>query len=177
MPKNLKRYYGQRDLHFITCSCYRRMPLLGSVRARNAFVKILGQVRGAYGFAVVGYVAMPEHIHLLIGEPRKGTPSTVMQVLKQRVSRQMRGRKRKAAPAGQLRLRFGGNLDSLPQFWQRRFHDFNVWSAKKCKEKLEYMHANPVKRKLVTDPKDWPWSSYSAYWGRGTQLLPIDFQG
>jgi hypothetical protein len=42
-------------------------------------------------------------------------------------------------------------------------------------EKLEYMHQNPVVRKLVTDPKDWVWSSYSAYSGRGTPLIKIDF--
>jgi len=176
MPKNLKRYYGQGHLHFITCSCYRRLPLLRSVRARNAFVKTLGQLRREYGFALVGYVVMPEHIHLLISEPTKGTPSTVMQVLKQRVSRHMRQRRRKAVPAAQLRLRFGGDTEPLPQFWQRRFHDFNVWSAKKRKEKLEYMHRNPVTRSLVAHPKDWPWSSYSAYAGSASLLLPIDFQ-
>jgi REP-associated tyrosine transposase len=175
MPRNLKRYYGEGHLHFVTCSCYRRLPLLRSVRARNAFVKVLGQVRKEYGFALVGYVVMPEHIHLLIGEPRKGTPSTVMQVLKQRVSRRLRQRARESVPPSQLALRFGSEEQTLPQFWQRRFHDFNVWSAKKRKEKLEYMHANPVQRKLVTDPRDWPWSSYSAYAGRGTELLPMDF--
>jgi REP element-mobilizing transposase RayT len=62
MPKNLKRYYGQGHLHFITCSCYRRLPLLRSARARNALARILGQVRQRYGFALVGYVVMPEHI-------------------------------------------------------------------------------------------------------------------
>ena len=29
MPKNLKRYYGKSDLHFITFSCFRRFALLG----------------------------------------------------------------------------------------------------------------------------------------------------
>ena len=176
MPKNLKRYYGHGHLHFITCSCYRRLPLLRSVRARNAFVRILGQVHSAYGFAVVGYVVMPEHIHVLISEPAKGTLSTVMQVLKQSVSRHLRNRKRKTKAAVQLRLHFPGGQDSLPQFWQRRFHDFNVWSAKKRTENLEYMHANPVKRGLVRDPQHWPWSSYVAYSGKGTLQLPIDFQ-
>ena len=175
MPKNLKRYYGHGHLHFITCSCYRRKPLLGSARARNRFAKILGEVRARYGFALVGYVVMPEHVHLMIGEPKTGTPSTVLQVLKQRVSRNLRGRKRRA-PAGQLRLHFPGGRDSLPPFWQRRFHDFNVWSAKKRTEKLEYMHANPVKRGLVKDPQHWPWSSYAAYAGRGTPLLSVDFR-
>ena len=47
-------------------------------------------VREGYGFALVGYVVMPEHVHLLISEPQRGTPCTVLQVLKQRVSRRMR---------------------------------------------------------------------------------------
>jgi REP element-mobilizing transposase RayT len=97
MPKGLRRRYGQRHLHFITCSCYRRLPLFASVRSKNLLVKILGEVRDRYGFLLVGYVVMPEHIHLLVSEPVKGTPSTIMQVLKQRVSRRLR-RKPRASP-------------------------------------------------------------------------------
>jgi REP element-mobilizing transposase RayT len=132
MPRKLKRYYGQRHLHFLTCSGYRRLPLLGTRRARDRFVKILGQVRERYGFSLVGYVVMPEHIHLLIGEPAKGTPSTVMQVLKQRVSRQLRNRRRTAA--AQLRLALPHCDSAWTQFWQRRFHDFNVWSQEESRE-------------------------------------------
>jgi hypothetical protein len=32
----------------------------------------------------------------------------------------------------------------LAHFWQPRFHDFNVYNAEKVREKLDYMHANPV---------------------------------
>ncbi len=172
MPRGLKRYYGKGDLHFITMSCYRRLPLLRSMRARNLFVKILDEVRDAYRFALVGFVVMPEHIHLLIGEPVKSTPSTVLQVLKQRVSREMRKRRRKRF-AGQMRFQFGGE-DSLPQFWQRRFYDFNVWSQKKKSEKLRYMHLNPVARGLVVSASDWVWSSYLWYEGRNDGLVRID---
>ena len=35
MTKNLRRRYGSGTLHFVTCSCYRRLPLLGSARARD----------------------------------------------------------------------------------------------------------------------------------------------
>jgi hypothetical protein len=48
-------------------------------------------------------------------------------------------------------------------FWQRRFYDFNMWSRKKVLKKVEYMHDNPLKRGLVSHPKDWPWSSWSHY--------------
>jgi putative transposase len=116
---------------------------------------------------------MPEHVHLLLSEPEKGTPSTVLQVLKQKVSRALRGRGKKAVP-GQLSLPFLTVGKNATAFWQRRFYDFNVWSAEKLKEKLEYMHANPVKRKLVVHPKDWPWSSWSHYAKREKGLIGID---
>ena len=90
MPKNLKRYYGRGDLHFLTFSCYRRLPLLKTVRARNLFVKALGQVRERHMFKLAGYVVMPEHVHLLISEPPKVTLSVVLKALKQRVSRDLR---------------------------------------------------------------------------------------
>jgi REP element-mobilizing transposase RayT len=54
MPKGLRRRYGLRHLHFITCSCYRRLPLFSSARTKNMFVKILGEVRDRYGFSLAG---------------------------------------------------------------------------------------------------------------------------
>src|SRR6202521_1190590 len=151
MAHKLIRRYGRGHLHFITFTCYRRLPLLRSVRARNSFLQILGEVRDRYGFSLVGYVVMPEHIHLLISEPTKGTPSTVIQVLKQRVSRRLRRRKRNSA--AQFCLPFAGGDDALRRFWQRRFYDFRVrallgarrntvWSLKKRVKKLHYMHMN-----------------------------------
>jgi hypothetical protein len=63
---------------------------------------------------------------------------------------------------------------ALPQFWQRRFYDLNVWSHKKKREKLEYMHMNPVKRGLVSSPRDWAWSSCAWYEGSDDGLVRID---
>ncbi len=148
------------------------MPLLRSVRARNIFVEILNDVRNRYGFSLVGYVVMPDHIHLLIGEPAIGTPSTVIQVLKQRVSRRLRQKTR--AFSGQREWAFAQDESYLPRFWQRRFYDFNVWSLKKRVEKLHYMHINPLKRKLADHPMDWPWSSFSFYARLKSGLIRVD---
>jgi putative transposase len=172
VAQRLQRRHGQGHLHFITFTCYHRLPLLRSVRARNAFVEILAEARDRCGFALVGYVVMSEHVHLLIGEPARGSPSTVIQVVKQRVSRRLRGRKRRSA--AQLPLNFGCEETHLRRFWQRRFFDFNVWSLKKRVEKLAYMHRNPLTRKLVDHPKDWTWSSFSFYANTDRTLIPID---
>lgn len=115
---------------------------------------------------------MPEHVHLLIGEPKRGNSSAVMHSLKLRVSKRMRRQRRKTA-ANQKSFPFHGLAAS--RFWLPRFYDFNVYSAKKRREKLEYMHRNPITRRLVEDPKDWVWSSYASYARRGTPLAVIDF--
>jgi putative transposase len=159
MPSGLRRHYGAGYLHFITSSCYQRAPLLGTPERRDLFLRVLEQTRQCYHFIVVGYVVMPEHIHLLISEPAQGSPSTVMQVLKQRFASAVLRAVRASRP-GQ-----GTLWDALEarQIWQRRFYDFVVWNPKKRAEKLRYMHRNPVKRGLVSSPEDWLWSSFSAY--------------
>jgi len=154
MANRLIRRYGQGHLHFVTFTCFRRLPLLRSIHARNIFVQILSETRDRHGFPLVGCVAMPDHIHLLIGEPTKGRPSTAIQVLKQRVSRRLR--RKRPRPTQQLPLVLEPGDDPLPRFWQRRFYDFNVWSLKKRVEKLDYMHRNPLKRKWFDHPKQWP---------------------
>ena len=85
MTKGLVRYYGNQDLHFITCSCYRRQAQLKTAKRRDLFLNILEQTRQKYRFVVHGYVVMPEHFHLLITEPEVGDPSVVMKVLKPRL--------------------------------------------------------------------------------------------
>jgi putative transposase len=141
--------------------------------ARNLFVSILSEVRARYGFQLVGYVVMPEHVHLLISEPAGLTPSQVLQVLKQRVSRTIRGTQRDTSE-DEVRFQLPEEQDELRRFWQRRFYDFNVYSQEKAEEKLNCIHANPVERRLVGHPTAWPWSSFSFYATGDAGLIAVD---
>jgi putative transposase len=144
MPKGLVRFHHAGTFHFITFSCYHRLPLLVRPGAYRLFEAELDATRIRYGFVVAGYVLMPEHVHLLVNEPRRGTLATVLQVLKQMTSRKMRE-------------------PGEPQFWQRRYYDYVVPSEAKRVEKLRYMHRNPVKRGLAPEPAAWRWSSFRHY--------------
>jgi putative transposase len=84
---------------------------------------------------------MPEHVHLLVSEPRRSTLSAAIKALKLSVTLQSRQR----------------------PFWQARYYDFNVHNEEKRIEKLRYMHRNPVKRGLVEKPEQWVWSSFRHY--------------
>ena len=161
MPKGLRRYYGAGHLHFITTSCFQRRALLGTPRRRDLLVKILEEVRQRYHFVVVVYVVMPEHVHLLLGEPERGNPSVVMQVLKQRFARALLRQTKQ--PRSPLQGSLWEMSLELEHVWQRRFYDFVVWSQAKIEEKIRYMHGNPVERGLVPTPEQWRWSSAREY--------------
>jgi len=107
-----------------------------------------------YKFEVVGYVVMPEHSHILIGEPEKGNPSSVLQTLKQTVARRLLKPARRRRSNQPMLWKEGLPVQNR-HFWQARFYDFNVYSNEKRFEKLRYMHRNPVKRGLVSSPKLW----------------------
>lgn len=65
-------------------------------------MKAFGEVRNRYRFALVGYVVMPEHVPLLIGESKSGSPTTVVHSLKLRASKRMRrGVRKKSAATGE----------------------------------------------------------------------------
>ena len=169
MPLGLQRYYGTGDLHFITCSCYRRQAWLGTASRRDLFLSVLERMQKRYQFVVVGYVVMPEHFYLLMSEPlisepfisesQERTPGTVMQALKLGFARRVLAQNRAHRKSAQATL-----FEHTPQHvWQARFYDFNVSTSRKRVEKLRYMHRDPVKRGLVESPELWRWSSYRAY--------------
>jgi putative transposase len=141
MTQGLKRYQYAGDLHFVTFSCYQLNPYLASPSARSLFEEVLERTRVRYGFCVIGYVVMLEHVHLLVSEPAIGTLAKAIHALKLSMSK----------------------LSPQRPFWQARYYDFNVFSARKHVEKLRYIHRNPVKRGLVEKPEDWQWSSFRHY--------------
>jgi REP element-mobilizing transposase RayT len=86
VANRLKRYYGGYSISLLPVVIAADLCL----RARGVAIFILKtfeQTRRRYGFMVVGYVVMPEHVHLLISEPEKSDPSVEMQVLQQRFAR------------------------------------------------------------------------------------------
>ncbi len=141
MTQGLRRYQFSGDLHFVTFSCYQLRPYLASSAARDLFEQALERTRLRYEFFVIGYVVMPEHVHLLLSEPKQYSLAKVLHALKLSVSKLSRQR----------------------PFWQSRYYDFNVFSGRKHVEKLRYIHRNPVKRGLVPEPMDWRWSSFRHY--------------
>lgn len=146
MPSGLKRYQASGHNHFVTFSCYCRLPYLTDDTARQTFLDVLETVRQRHRFLLFGYVLMPEHVHLLLSEPKDYPLSATLNVVKTHTSRRLKADRK--------------------QFWQKRYYDFNVFTQSKFTEKLRYIHRNPVTRGLVVSPELWAWSSFR-HWQTG----------
>jgi putative transposase len=138
MPYGLKRFQKADALHFITFSCFHRLPLLEPPESKSIVEAVLELTRARHQARVYAYVLMPEHVHLLINEPPAILVAQFIKAVKQISSRKLKGQREK--------------------FWQERYFDANIHG-----ESARYIHRNPVKRGLVASPGDYPWSSFNHY--------------
>ncbi|MFZ2448275.1 MAG: transposase [Syntrophobacteraceae bacterium] len=142
---------------FVTFSCYRRRRLLDDNQAKGIVIHFLSeQLKNQQG-SCVGFVVMPEHVHALIHFNENGQLSIFMNQWKRRSSMQLKKLYRNDLSA------YGRQIDLEGPMWQPKYYAFNVYSEKKAKEKLDYMHNNPVKAGLVENAVDWPHSSARWY--------------
>jgi putative transposase len=156
MPWSLKRFQQTEQTHFITFSCYHRKPKFNAAIYEHC-LQSLERMRRKYRFLVFGYVLMPEHVHLLVSEPEMSALATAIQALKISVAR----------------FTMKSVAEDEP-FWQARYHDHNVRNPAAFIGKLKYIHGNPVKRRLVDKPENWPWSSFRHY--AFAELGPVEIE-
>ena len=143
MPWGLTRFHRSGQSHFVTFCCYHRRRQFITDASRRIFESALERVRRSFRLQVYGYVVMPEHVHLLLSEPKKDTLADALKSLKQGVSRRL--------------------LNRAEHFWQKRYYDFNICDYPQFVEKLRYIHRNPVKAGLCERPERWEWSSFRRY--------------
>ena len=175
------RTYSPGELQFITTSTYRQAPLFLSPRFCHCFVQRLEEVRQELKFLLMGWVLMPEHCHLLLKpQPAETTPLIMKRLKEQTASRILKTFQQNLRypwcrkMLARLRLPPTVHDESHFRVWQRRSFPFNIYTEEKRREKLNYMHNNPVKRGLVSSPGDWPWSSWRFYYLQDASLLRMD---
>jgi putative transposase len=112
-------------------------------------------MRKKFSVCIFGYVVMPEHVHILLSEPERDALADAIHYLKLSFSKRYQ---RQASGS----------------FWQKRYYDRNVRTAKEFSVKLRYLHRNPVKRGLVTEPDRWRWSSFRHYFYREMGVVEIE---
>jgi len=159
MPSGLRRYHESGQSHFITFTCYHRQRYFTTSETHDLFLRCLEDMRRRFQMLIYGFVVMPEHVHLLVSEPERHTLADAMHYLKLSFAKRLRAQRQ--------RVEWGS-------FWQKRYYDRNIRDAREFTLKLRYLHRNPVKRGLVSEPGEWKWSSFRHYAFREVGMVEIE---
>jgi len=143
--------------YFITFSCYHRRKLLSHDRAKRIVLHFLSaQLENQKGICA-GFVIMPDHVHAIVYFEETGRLSSFMNQWKRRSSIQIKNLYRT------FFIAYSNKINPADPVWQAKYYSFNIRSEVKVKEKLKYMHNNPVKSGLVSCIEDWKFSSARFY--------------
>jgi len=162
--------------HFLTFSCYHRLPLLGKDRSRGWLIEAIQSARQKHRFDLWGWVMMPEHVHLLIWprEPDYRIRS-ILADIKRPVGQEAIPWLEANHPEFLARLTIHHRNRTYRRFWQAGpGQDRNVFDPNAAYQILEYIHKNPVRRGLVGLPEQWPWSSAADWAGKTNVPLKVD---
>jgi len=155
---------GEGHFHYTTFSCHGRRNLLNDNEAKQIVIHVLSKVVRERGAMLVGFVVMPNHIHLVLGYGGDDSDhDRVVQEIKRQSSILLSGYLRKIEYPFLSELRVSKDGRDVTRICQRRYHDFNLRSDRKLIEKLEYIHQNPVREKIVGRAVDYRWSSCQYY--------------
>ena len=135
------------------------------------------------GMEVYAYCFMPSHVHLIF-RSTNGDPSGLLRdfkgftaklMIKEIEENPQESRKEWLLWMMERAGKKKSNI-SKRQFWQQHNKPIELWSDKVIKQKIDYIHNNPVEQGFVTDPIEWKYSSARNYVDDDT-VLKIDNDG
>jgi len=162
--------------HYVTLVTHNRVPVFRGDTTCQMFVDVLAEVREKFPYKLIGYVLMPDHVHAIINDKKANISKWLHRV---------RGNSARKIVAW---LRDNGHFQSLQKLalkspqkrnhrykvWQKDPSVIDLWSPKFVRQKLKYLHLNPVRAGLCNHPADWKWSSYRAYLPHKPGDVPIE---
>ena len=153
-------------LHFVTGNFLERIPVFNQEACCQSFIDTLATLRKDWPSKLISYVLMPDHTHLIVN-PQDGRIREFTGKLKSLSARAII----KNARGIDFQLDSEG---SSYQVWQESFKAVPLWSAWMIWQKINYIHANPVKAGLVSSARDYRWSSFQAFYSGSSEPLPVD---
>ncbi|MBI3872326.1 MAG: transposase [candidate division Zixibacteria bacterium] len=144
MPIRNRSQFAGPTVMFITTTVAQWEPLFASPSVRDAVEEILFGCVDVSGSALMAYCIMHHHVHLVAGHTDGGPGlSKFVGGFKSLVSRRL--------------------FPEREGIWIRRFDDVVLKSEDVFRTKMNYIHENPVRAKLATEPNGWKWSS-ARFW-------------
>jgi putative transposase len=179
----MRRYLRNRAgrTFFFTVVTDERRPILTTDLGRCCLRAAFHQTRASRHFELTAIVLLPDHLHSVWTLPEGDTDfSTRWRAIKSEFTRRWL-----AAGGGEATSSHSRSSKAERSIWQRRFYEHTCRDDADLKRCVDYVHVNPLKHGLVTQVRDWPWSSfhrhvrlgeYSLDWGTANEWYGDEFR-
>lgn len=145
---DIRRYPADNRPVFIAAVCHQRKPILANAPEKELLLSVIREVKAEMPFRLLAYVILDEHFHWLI----KPEPDVAFSAIVQSVKLRFTHRYKRAQ-----------NMTQPVKLWQRRFWDHLIRDQDDMHRHMDYIHYNPVKHNLTSDPASYAWSSFLTY--------------
>ncbi len=126
----------------ITTITYGRVPLFKDAKNAQILARIIQKQKAKGRFFLLGYVIMPDHLHMILVPQQPNDLSFVMQEIKKESARLINKRRKRKG-----------------KVWMDDYYEHTIRGEKELKTKLNYIFDNPVRKGLVERPEDYGFSS------------------
>ncbi|HEV8511961.1 MAG TPA: transposase [Cyclobacteriaceae bacterium] len=169
-----RNQFLDEECFFVTTTCYNWYNLLEMDSCKHTVSESINFLNNKYFAATLGYVIMPNHIHLILYFKKGNQLSNWMRDLKKFTSTKVRQQIEKSGNIDLLEKLRVPEKKQVFKVWQDRFDDVYLANKKLLETKLEYIHTNPLQENwnLVSKPEDWLCSS-AMFYEFGKQLVVI----
>jgi putative transposase len=174
---SLPRFHIEGHIYYITTVIHNRLPIFTRPSFIIPLYDSLNFYRYKQEFKLLGYVIMPDHLHLIIWPFGESTVSDIMRDYKTFTSKRIIRQAEVEDIAEWVEaFRQAGQETgrSTNKVWQDSYWDVNVYTERFLRKKLNYVHLNPVRAGLVERPEDYVYSSYRNYVLGEEWLIEID---
>lgn len=174
----------QSKLYFITFATIGWVDVFTRYQYCDILLESLRFCQKEKGLEVYAWCIMSNHVHLIVGSSAKNRLEDIVRDFKKYTSvhicRAIEANRQESRSEWMLSVfREAATQSSKHQkymFWQNQYHPIELSGNKMMDQKLNYIHNNPVKARMVYEPEDYVYSSAVDYAG-GTGLLDIMFIG
>jgi putative transposase len=159
--------------HFLTCTIINWIPVFTRPQTVDIILNALQYRQQHNDWKVYGYVILENHLHLVV---QADDLLAELPLFKSYTARQLIDYLKECHAERVLKqmafFRKAHKLDREYQCWEEGSHPQLIQNAEMLRQKLDYIHFNPVKRGYVDKPEDWRYSSARNYAGL-EGLMPV----
>ena len=157
--------------HFITSTIVGWLPVFTTPACCEILIGSLAYCREHKALRIYGWVIMDNHFHAVVGTPALSATIADLKKFTARALLEQIERERRTWLLDLLKAgRAAHKTRSLHQIWQEGFHPQAIQDDAMMRQKLEYLHNNPVRRGWVASSEHWRYSSAQEWLPGGTPL-------